>query len=174
MGLKPNSLAFIGLCNEYCNLIESATERVPADFVAEALRLLPRIYISASDLDIDPVLEDSPGIDSFLEEDYYESVRHNIGNLLGPDDVYLEVFEKEMKYSDTPIGASIAEGLADLFQVFYNFISTIRYADEETINGMLAGIREDFVSYWSQLLVNLLRPLNDIRYNVLNDTEDDE
>lgn len=119
-------------------------------------------------------MEDSPGIDSFLEEDYYESVRHNIGNLLGPDDVYLEVFEKEMKYSDTPIGASIAEGLADLFQVFYNFISTIRYADEETINGMLAGIREDFVSYWSQLLVNLLRPLNDIRYNVLNDTENDE
>lgn len=172
MGLKPNSLAFIGLCNEYCQLLERVQEIEPASFVAEALRLLPRIYISASDLDVTSVSDDYPQVDSFLEEDYYESVRRNIENLLGPDDVYLEVFEKEMKYSDTPIGASVAESLSDLFQVFYNLIATIRYADEEHIEEVLVGVKEEFCSYWSQVLVNVLRPLNNIKYNVLNENED--
>ncbi|MDE6327668.1 MAG: DUF5063 domain-containing protein [Duncaniella sp.] len=172
MGLKPNTLAFIGLCNEYCQLLESASDTEAATFVSEALRLLPRIYISATDLDVVAVEEDYPEVDCYLEEEYYESVRRNVENLLGPDDVYLEVFEKEMKYSDTPIGASVSEGLCDLFQVFYNLISTIRYADESTIEAVLVGVKEDFTSYWSQILVNILRPLNNIRYNVLE--EDDE
>lgn len=172
MGLKPNTLAFIGLCNEFCRMMESAAESDPQTFVAEALRLLPRIYISTSDLDVSTIEEDYPGVDSYLEEDYYESVRRNVENLLGPDDVFLEVFEKEMKYSDTPIGASVAEGMCDLFQVFYNLISTIRYADETTIEGVLVGVREDFENYWSQVLVNLLRPLNNIRFNVLGENEE--
>lgn len=172
MGLKPNTLAFIGLCNEYCQLLERAGEIEAHTFVSETLRMLPRIYIAASDLDVTTIEEDYPQVDSYLEEDYYESVRRNVENLLGPDDVYLEVFEKEMKYSDTPIGASVAEGLSDLFQVFYNMISTIKYADEEMIEGVLVGVKEDFNTYWSQLLVNVLRPLNNIRYNVLNDNED--
>ncbi len=172
MGLKPNTLAFIGLCNEYCRLMEQAAEMEASAFVAEALRLLPRIYISASDLDVTSIEEDYPQVDSYLEEDYYESVRRNVENLLGPEDVYLEVFEKEMKYSDTPIGASVAESLSDLFQVFYNMISTIKYAEEQVIEGVLVGVKEDFDSYWSQLLVNVMRPLNNIRYNVLNENED--
>lgn len=172
MGLKPNSLAFIGLCNEYCTLLEGAMETTPQEFVTGVLRVLPRLYISASDLDVTTVEDYAPDIDSALEEDYYESIRRSVENMLGPDDVYLETFEKEMKYSDTPIGASVAEGLADLFQVMYNFISTVRYADEETIAGVLVTMREEFTTYWSQLLVNLLRPLNNIRYHVLDEEED--
>ncbi len=173
MGLKPNTLAFIGLCNEYCQLLEKSGETEPGAFVAEVLRLLPRIYISASDLDVSSIDEDYPLVESILEEDYYESVRRNIESLLGPEDAYLEVFEKEMKYSDTPIGASVAEGLCDLFQVFYNFIATVRYADESVIEGVLIGVKEDFAQYWSQILVNLLRPLNNIRYHVLDSEEND-
>lgn len=61
-----------------------------------------------------------------LEEDYYDAVRMRVAALLGEDDTYLEVFEQDMKYSDTPIAASISEGLADLFQVFYNIVQTAR------------------------------------------------
>lgn len=173
MGLKPNTLAFIGLCNEYCQLLEKSGETESTAFVAEVLRLLPRIYISASDLDVTSIDEDFPPVDSVLDEEYYETIRRNIETLLGPDDAYLEVFEKEMKYSDTPIGASVAEGLSDLFQVFYNFIATMRYADESVIEGVLVGVKEDFAEYWSQILVNLLRPLNDIRYHILDNEEND-
>lgn len=166
MELAPNSLAFIALCNEYCCAVENCRESQPADFIASMLRLLPRIYIVASDLKPAPLMEDTdPYIESYLDEDYYESLRREIENLLGPDDVYLEVFEEDMKYSDTPIGMSVAEGVCDVFQVLYNFISMVRDAPEDIVNMALHAVRADFKAYWSQRLCNLLRPLNHIRYS---------
>ncbi len=101
------------------------------------LRLLPRIYICASDLASgmadDGMEADDVYIESVLDEDYYDTVRRNVENLLGPDDTYLEVFHQDMKYSDTPIAASIAEGVSDLFQVFYNFLETVRDATEDVV-----------------------------------------
>lgn len=116
MEAAPNSLAFIALCNEYCYAVENVRDTTPSEFVASMLRLLPRLYIVASDLKPEPPIEDlDPYIESYLEEDYYESIRREVENLLGPDDVYLEVFEEDMKYSDTPIGMSVAEGISDIF-----------------------------------------------------------
>lgn len=172
MELNTNSLAFIGLCNEYCFAVENSRETTLHEFVASMLRLLPRIYISAFDLSPEPLMDDDePYLDSYLDEDYYESVRRQIENLLGPDDVYLEVFEEDMKYSDTPIGASVAEGICDVFQVLYNFIVAVKDAPDEVINSSLVAVKEDFATYWSQKLCNLLRPLNHIYYKSVD--EDD-
>ncbi len=85
--------------------------------------------------------------------------------LMGADDVYLEVFEEDMKYSDTPVAASISEGLADIFQALYNFINTIRDATDETMQVALLGIRDDFRAYWSATLCNVLRALNHLKMN---------
>ncbi len=164
ISLSPNTLAFIALCNEYCQAVDPAQESSIEDFVATMTRLLPRIYISASDLPID--MTDCDGyIPAALDEDYYESVQRNIESILGENDTYLEVFEQDMKYSDTPIGASIAESLADLFQVFYNFISAVKDAPTEFINEAISAIADDFDSYWSQILINVMRPLNALRHN---------
>ena len=173
MELSPNSLAFIALCNEFCFAVENVRESTRRDFVASMLRLLPRIYISASDLKPEPLLEeDEAYIDSFLDEDYYESIRRQIENLLGEEDVYLEVFEEDMIYSDTPIGMSIAEGICDVFQVLYNFIVMVKDAPEELVNSALTAVKEDFGTYWSQRVCNLMRPLNHIRYS--SEAEDEE
>lgn len=85
-------------------------------------------------------------------------------NLLGPDDTYLEVFHQDMKYSDTPIAASIAEGVSDLFQVFYNFLETVRDATEDVVSGAVMAVADDFANYWSAILCNLLRAVNNIKY----------
>ena len=85
-------------------------------------------------------------------------------NLLGPDDTYLEVFEEDMKYSDTPIAASVSEGLADIFQVMYNLLDAIRDMPEEVVLSALVAVKDDFESYWSRVLCNVLRALNHIRY----------
>ena len=169
--LQPNALAFIALCNEYCYAIENARESERGEFVAAMLRLLPRLYISASDLRVDLMTDEDPYIDSALDEDYYESLRRNIESLLGADDTYLEVFENDMKYSDTPIAASVAEGLCDIFQSLYNLLETIKDAPDQFTLTALQGAKEDFESYWSRLLCNVMRPLNHIRYNL--DGDDD-
>ncbi len=169
--LNNNSLAFIGLCNEYCQTLESARETECDDFIAAMLRLLPRIYITASDLKIDDLGLEEPYIDGRLDEDYYDSIRRSIENLLGPDDTYLEVFEEDMKYSDTPIAASVSEGLADIFQVLYNFLEAIKDVPNELIDQALIAVKDDFQSYWSRILCNVMRALNHIRYNALNERD---
>lgn len=163
--MESNSIVFVGLCDEYCRELEGAREAERDEFIDRMLKLLPRIYISAYDILPNVELDDEVYIDQALEEDYYDAIRRNVETLLGPDDVYLEVFEEDMKYSDTPVAVSIAEGLTDLFQVFYNFINTIRDTTDETVELAMQSVAEDFNGYWSQILCNTLRALNHLKVN---------
>jgi len=163
--ISTNSIALIALCNEYCQTVERAQENGRDDFVSAMLRLLPRIYIAASDMQVPLEPEEESYIEPALNEEYYDTIRRNVESVIGPDDVFLEVFEDDMKYSDTPIAASISEGVADIFQVLYNFIETIRDAPSHLIIEALCALRDDFNSYWSQTLCNLMRPLNHIKHN---------
>lgn len=165
--IAPNLLAFIALANEFCQTIENARQFDRNDFIDEMLRLLPRIYITASDIPDPSIQSEASYIPEALEEDYYESVRRSMEQLIGEDDTYLEVFENDMKYSDTPIGASISEKIADIFQVLFNFIENVKDAPEEIVMETIDSVKEDFQSYWSQTLCNVLRPLNAIKYQQL-------
>ena len=161
--LSPNSLAFIALSNEYCEAIETASAADRDEFVNSMLRLLPRLYISATD--IRPDDDDMAYIDDALDEEAYNAARRNIEMLLGEDDSYLEVFEEDMKYSDSPIAASISEGLCDIFQVLFNFLEAVKDSTEEVIGSALTIVSEDFRHYWSRPLCNVLRALNHIKYS---------
>lgn len=162
--LNNNALALIGLCNEYCAFVEDAPALTRSEFVAKAVKLLPRMYIAASDLpEADAFMTDGY-VEPSLSEEVYEQVRQGIAALLGADDAYLEVFEEDMKYSDTPIAASVAEGLADIFQSCYNFVEMIRNAPDEIAESALEGMRLDFADYWSQKVCNVMRPLNQLRH----------
>lgn len=176
MSLSPNSLAFVALANEYCAAIENVSEaRSALGFVSQMTRLLPRLYIVASDLRPDASLEeDDAYLDNYLSEDYYEEARGKIAMLLGEDDVYLEVFEEDMKYSDTPLSASVAESLCDIFQVMYNFIQTVKDAPDYQVNEALRAVKTDFASFWSQRIVNVMRPLNQIRFSASDDDMSDD
>lgn len=170
--LNNNSLAFIALCNEYCQALETVSETDKNEFVKSMLKILPRLYIAASDIKENSLNDDDFYIENILEEDYYDSIRRNIEYILGYEDSYLEVFEEDMKYSDTPIAASISEGLCDIFQSLYNFIETIKNAPEELTSEALVSIHDDFKTYWSRILCNVLRALNHIRYNEQDQNND--
>lgn len=162
--ISNNTLALMALCNEYCHSVETAREQGREDFIASMLRLLPRIYIAGTDVpeglgDSEMFLQDA------LDEDFYDAMRRNVETVMGEDDTYLDVFEEDMKYSDTPISASVAEGCADLFQVFYNYLETVRDAPDELIEDATTAVREDFAQYWARTLCNVLRAINAIRYN---------
>lgn len=164
--LTPNELTVVALCNEFCYAVEHSREMEAMEFVKNMLRLLPRLYITMTDLKIDDsMIDDGAYINNVLEEDYYDSLRRGIEDLLGPDDTYLEVFEEDMKYSDTPIGASISEGLCDIFQSVFNFLETVKDAPSDLTRSALVALHDDFEAYWSQPLCNNLRALNHLRYN---------
>ncbi len=161
--MNNNTLAFIALCNEYCAELEKVSGTEPRDFLAKMLDLLPRIYITARDLHTEGAIDEGY-IDPALEEDTYDRIRRSIEVALGEHDTFLEVFEDDMKYSDTPLAASVSESLADLFQVFYNFLETVRDAPDELIESAVEAVKEDFGYNWAQTLCNVLRPVNAIYY----------
>lgn len=165
--LRSELLGVTKLAAEYCALLENARSMETSDFVADTLSLLSRIYHAFLTLDVaeeDAALE-YDYFPSYVDEVFYDSVRRNVEAMLGPDDVFLETFEEDMKYSDTPIAASVSECLADIFQPLYNFISIVK--ESEGVQGLAAyrECREDFVSYWAQTLCNVMRALNHIHFN---------
>lgn len=173
-GLTPNALSVLALANEYCQAIELAPTTDRDGFIRSMSRLLPRIYIAVSDLprpDYDTAVEANACVAGHLDEEHYEEIRSAMAALLGPDDTYLEVFEEDMKYSDTPIGASLSEGFADIFQPLYNLIGEARDADTETIPLLLDGLVLSFREYWSQTLCNIMRPLNHL---LITDNDDND
>lgn len=165
--ISPNVLSFIGLANEYCVALSNVYEMEKDEFVAEMLRLLPRLYISISDVSIEePEFSDYSyaALSEYVDEDYYESIRRGVETILGEDDTFLETFEEDMKYSDTPIACSVAELLADIFQDLFNFVSIVKDSEGSQTMEALAECKDNFESYWAQKLCNVLRALNYCRY----------
>ena len=161
--LNPNSLAFIALANKYCHALENIFDYDDRQaFIAEMLRLLPRLYMSASD--IKNTDNTDSFIDSYLDENDYDTVRGNVSRMMADEDIYLEVFMDDMKYSDTPIGTSVSENLADIYQPLYNFVATVKDATDDTIAEAIIAIKADFDTYWGQTLCNVLRALHSIYY----------
>lgn len=162
--LTPNELAFIALTNEYCQAIESALDHDRDHLVSTMVKLLPRIYITANDLSLNAMTDSY--IEPALRETQYEQVRGALAQVMADEDVYLEVFLDNMKYSDTPISASVSENLADLYQEFYNLVNAVQYASSDDQSDVLGLCYENFTDYWGQTLCNVMRALHTIYYNV--------
>lgn len=164
--MKSRLLAITSLVADYCSVCEHAHEMERDEFVDRILNLLPRIYWEFFDLSADIVsIDDFDYFSSYVDEDYYESIRRHIEAVMGEEDMFLETFEEDMKYSETPIAASIAESLADIFQPLYDFISVVKDSEGERMTEAYMHCKEDFESYWSQTLCNVLRAINHIKYS---------
>ena len=164
--LSRNTLSFLGLAAEYCSALENALHTDKEEFTTLMLKLLPRLYITLSDTDPAMLEEQNEPLATYLEPEQYDSIRHGVAVLMGEDDTYLETFEQDMKYSDTPIAATISESLADIYQPLLNCALAVRDAGAELAAQAVAECRESFNEYWAQTLCNVLRPLNALHYNI--------
>ncbi len=170
---KTRLIHLVSLCSDYCVTLENAESMERGELVASLLGYLPRIYFEFHDI---PVPEDasfdewSLPLASHLDEETYESIRRRLAMVMGEHDAYLETFEKDMKYSDTPIAATISENLADIFQPLYNMVVETRESDGDNIVEAFRECAGDFRQYWSQTLCNVMRALNALDlYNIGKD-----
>ncbi len=156
------------LAATYCTLVQNPEVEEREDYIRELLIILSRIYSEflafkpQTDEEEDYALDQ--GLGAFLQqhsdESLYNYVRNQMQQIMAPDDTYLDMFEEDMKYSDTPIAATISESLADIFQPLYNFAEEARLSEGATLKEAYLQCREEFNEYWSQTLTNVLRPLN--------------
>lgn len=155
----------VALSAEYCSTVECCGDMELKELTATILGQLPRIYYEFHDIDAgenSSLDEWSADVSDHLEEEQYESVRMQLAAAFGEDDSYLETFEKDMKYSDTPIANTISENLADIYQPLYDFVVEVRESEGENLEDAYRACKDGFREYWSQTLCNVMRALNAI------------
>ena len=167
--VKTRLIGLVALCSDYCVTLENAAELEMEDLVKSLLGYLPRIYFEFIDIEAgEDASIDEWGITTaasagMLDEDQYESLKGRLSAIFGEHDTYLETFEKDMKYSDTPIATSISENLCDIYQPLYNFVVEVRESEGGSMEDAYRECKEQFDEYWSQTLCNAMRALNSIR-----------
>ena len=163
--IRTRLINLVALCSEYCASLENPGELEKEDFVSSLLGYLPRIYFEFHDIDAgesSKLEEWGFGLSEHLDEMQYETVRIKLAQFFGEDDTYLETFEKDMKYSDTPIAVSISENLTDIYQPLYDFVAEVRESEGDHLEEAFRVCKDAFKDYWSQTLCNVLRALNAI------------
>ena len=155
---------------EYCLLLERSQPIERADFVDKSVKILPLLYLKAMLLP-ETLSESDEILEEFVTEEAYAMVVNEISAVLKDKDDYLETFHPDMKYSDTPVIASISEDLADVYQDIKNFVSTFSIGHEPSMYEALVICKTNFATFWGQKLVNAIGALHHLRFNVDDDAE---
>ena len=166
-----NVIEFVTVAAEFCAFLERAKRMKRSTFVDTSLKILPLLYLKASMLPKCETIGDE-ALETYVTEEIYEILRINLSGLMGDKDDYLDVFVQDMVYSDQPIKKSISEDLADIYQDIKDFIFVFQLGLNETMNDSLAICQENFGTLWGQKLVNTLRALHDVKYNQLEEEEE--
>lgn len=160
-----NSVEFVTVAVQYCAYIESITDITQQELTDKLTKLLPFLYMKTS-LVPDTAMTSEEEVEITVTEADYNYIMAKLYAIYGKDDTYLEVFMEDMKYSDTPISASIAEDLTDIYQDLKNAITIYERGITENMNDALYVCIENFKTYWGQKLVNVLRALHMLKYTV--------
>lgn len=167
-----DSIEFVTVAVQYCAYLEGFEEATESDLADKLTKILPLLYLKASLVpETDTVNDEDPEIS--VTEDDYNYITSKIYNIFLNNDTYLEVFLQDMKYSETPIAASISEDLADIYQDLKNFVTIFERGITENMNDALYVCIENFKTYWGQKLVNVLRALHSLKYSIESDTIED-
>ena len=166
----PVTLDFVTVSVEFCSFLEKTEAKSRTDWIKTMLRILPLLYVKGTLLpSVELLTDEMPEI--FVREEDYMLVSNRIKSILGEEDVYLDVFVEDMKYSDRPISSFISEDIADIYQDIRNFVSVYQHGLEESMINAMGVCTENFRLYWGQKLVNVLRPLHALVFKPVGDTD---
>src|SRR5690554_1430171 len=154
-----NVIDFVTVGVEFCAFLEEETLPTRGEWVDKMLKILPLLYLKASMLPETTFLHDSE-LSTFVQEEDYTRVAVRVEEVMGDENIFLEVFMEEMKYSDTPVSAFVSESIADIYQDIRNLVSVYQFELTDQMNNALYLCVEHFHTYWGQRLVNVLRPLH--------------
>lgn len=166
-------IEFVTVGVEFCAFIENDKLTDRNEWINKMLHILSLLYMKTAQLpDFTQVNEELP--ETFVKEEDYVRVSSGVASIMGEEDVYLDVFIEDMKYSDRPISSFVSEDIADVYQDIRNLVSIYQYNLSEQMNDALYVCQQHFRLYWGQKLINVLRPLHSILYKVDEDEDDIE
>ena len=168
---SKNVIEFVTVANEFCLLLETCAKVSKIEFVGTSQKLLPLVYLKACLLPKnESELEEE--VEKFVAEADWEFIHSSVQTKMGAHDQYLEVFEQDMEYSETPVVASISENFADIYQDLKDFLTSYRIGNMDVMNEALWDLNNNFYQNWGQSLVNSLRTIHSLVARQENFDED--
>lgn len=159
---NKNVIEFLTVAVNFCTILESDEQLSRTEWIDKMLKILPLMYLKASLLpDTVESIEEPPA--AFVREEDYARVASIVNGIMGEEDVYLDVFMDEMKYSERPISANVSENIADIYQDVRNFVSVYQMELTDLMQSAINICNSNFRTYWGQKLVNVLRPLHTLK-----------
>jgi hypothetical protein len=155
-------IEFMAVAVEFCSLLEQDAAPASGEWVDHMVKLLPLLYLKAWLLP-EAVPSFSEELPAFVKEEDYNRVAHTVEKVMGEENVYLDVFVEEMRYSDTPVTSFVSEAIADIYQDVRDLVSVYQFELTAQMNDALYVCREHFFTYWGQKLVNVMRPLHALK-----------
>lgn len=164
----PVTIDFVTISVEFCSFLENTESPSRIEWIKTLAQILPLLYVKATLLPAIETINDEY-IETFVTEQDYTFVSNKVSSILGEDDVYLDVFIDDMKYSDRPVSSFVSEEVADIYQDIRNFVSIYQLGIEDSMISALKVCIENFRLFWGQKLVNVLRPLHSLVYKPIDD-----
>jgi hypothetical protein len=157
-----DTIEFVTVSLEFCSFMERVGETDAKELVDKCSKLLPLLYLKAI---LIPVVSEEEywDLEESVTEEGYNALHDKLAIILGKHDVYLSAEMHEMKYSDTPVAASIGEDLADMYQDLANFLFVYREGVEEYMGDALSKCRYAFDTYWGARLLSCLGAMHPLR-----------
>ncbi len=150
---------FVAVAKEFCDFVETAPQMSDKEFLPRLQKFIPLIYLKGALLPMSEP-EESGMTEDFVTEENYNYLHAQIFALMGELDEYLEVFDENMQYSETPVVHSIAEKVCDIYQDLKNFISSYRCGVAEGMEEALWVLNNNFELYWGKSCAGVLRAVH--------------
>jgi len=158
-------IEFTTVVVECCRFLENLSEIKKTDFIDRALKLFSLLYLKTIMFEM-PENQNNNSIERFVGQEEYDFVKENIAQILGENDSFLDTFHPDMPFSDTPIAATISENLADVYQEIRDYAENYKSENEQIMSDALNVCLESFGEHWGQKLLNAVRALHALKYDV--------
>ena len=167
IGYSREVIEFVAVAKEFCGYLEGSHEEDASELLSKLQKFIPLIYLKGSLL---PSCEsDNLGMmEEVVTEEDYNALLATLSRTLGENDEYLEVFDDNMQYSETPVVNSISEKLCDIYQDLKNFISAYRSGMIDVIEEALWQLNNSFELYWGKACTSVLRAIHLAIYKVVD------
>lgn len=159
-------LEFVTVAVQYCAFLEGIEGKQRSEVLDIMSKLMPLLYLKGTLLPRYELLDDEEAMPAdYVTEENYDIIRCNIASIMADRDDYLDVFVEDMKYSDTPVLATISENLADIYQELKNFAYVYKLGVEADMMTAVAVVKMNFEDEWGQKAANVLRAIHEVKYD---------
>ncbi|MBR1564366.1 MAG: DUF5063 domain-containing protein [Paludibacteraceae bacterium] len=158
---RSDVIEFVTVAVQTCLLLEHIEEQEKQDAAEKLLLYLPLLYQKTRAIVL-PEEEPEGFQQQFVTEEDYNYISEGIKQMLGSDDVYLEVFVEDMRYSAEPVSAFISENLADIYQELKDMAGGYQTENLQVMQDSVIACVESFHMHWGQKLLNAMRALHSL------------